>query len=220
MAAWVSAGATVALALLATVLAVVGVRLHGVHARRAALAEQRWLDHRAERDRAQAELVAAWPISERETFQKVVQRGVVGAAVRNASALPVYDVEIVYHDPPAAWAATRWVRVVPPAGAPEVYAGFDSEETVGEPSRGRVNPDGSIRLAASAQMAVELRFTDAGGRRWQRDAHGALACLGAAPVGGAGAAPPDDDPDDPTAPAAGRDPADGAPGRVTDRSPA
>ncbi|MER7278911.1 hypothetical protein ABT369_31185 [Dactylosporangium sp. NPDC000244] len=125
-------------------------------------------------DRRDAERVCAWAVSERETFEKIITRGVVGAAVRNAGQAPVYDVEIVFHDPPAAWTAIRRVRIVPPGEQPEVYAGFDQEQTDGPVDRDRINDDGTIRLAPSADMHVELRFTDASGRRWQRDDKGVL----------------------------------------------
>jgi hypothetical protein len=137
------------------------------------IAQQRLAD-----DRRDAERVCAWAVSERETFEKIITRGVVGAAVRNAGQAPVYDVEIVFRDPPAAWTATRRVRIVPPAEQPEVYAGFDDEATDGPVERDRINEDGTIRLAPSADMHVELRFTDAGGRRWQRDDKGRLNLAG------------------------------------------
>jgi hypothetical protein len=121
--------------------------------------------------------VCAWAVSERETFEKIITRGVVGAAVRNAGQAPVYDLEIIFRDPPAAWTAIRRVRIVPPGEAPEVYAGFDSEETNGAVERERINEDGTIRLAPSADMHIELRFTDLRGRRWQRDEMGVLTLL-------------------------------------------
>jgi hypothetical protein len=54
-------------------------------------AERAEADRRDAGDRAQAEKVAAWPISERETFQRAIERGVVGAAIRNASPMPIYN---------------------------------------------------------------------------------------------------------------------------------
>lgn len=129
--------------------------------------------------RADAERVCAWAVSERETFEKIITRGVVGAAIRNAGQTPVYDLEIVFRDPPAAWTAIRRVRIVPPAEQPEVYAGFDEENTDGPVERDRINEDGTIRLAPSADMHVELRFTDSRGRRWQRDDKGVLNQVGA-----------------------------------------
>lgn len=128
--------------------------------------------------RADAERVCAWAVSERETFEKIITRGVVGAAIRNAGGTPVYDLEIVFRDPPAAWTALRRVRIVPPSEQPEVYAGFDEENTDGPVERDRINEDGTIRLAPSADMHVELRFTDSRGRRWQRDDHGILTQVG------------------------------------------
>lgn len=128
--------------------------------------------------RADAERVCAWAVSERETFEKIITRGVVGAAVRNAGQTPVYDLEIVFKDPPAAWTAIRRVRIVPPSEQPEVYAGFDEEHTDGPVDRDRINDDGTIRLAPSADMHVELRFTDSRSRRWQRDDRGVLTQVG------------------------------------------
>jgi len=91
--------------------------------------------------------------------------------------MKVYDVELVYRDTPAAWIAVRHVGTVPPASAAEVYAGFDEERTEGVPDPSRVNPDGSIKLAPSAAMAVEIRFTDGLGVRWSRDSAGVLTQL-------------------------------------------
>lgn len=145
----------------------------GADAARALFDERRLAESRAD-----AERVCAWAVSERETFEKIITRGVVGAAVRNAGQTPVYDMEIVFRDPPAAWTAIRRVRIVPPSESPDVYAGFDEEETSGPVDRERINQDGTIRLAPSADMHVELRFTDARGRRWRRDDHGELTLQG------------------------------------------
>jgi hypothetical protein len=150
------------------------LKMHVVLVRRFALVETWFLAYRHQQWRAQADLVCAWPVSERETFEKIITRGVVGAAVRNASQTPVYEVELIYRDPDAAWTAIKRVRQVPPSDAPEVYAGFDEEETKGEPSPDRINEDGTIRLAPSADMHLELRFTDTLGRRWIRDDRGQL----------------------------------------------
>jgi hypothetical protein len=174
------------LGLVAAVLAV-AVAAAGVYvawlalqaARRAgAVAAQLLAAYRLAEDRADAERVCAWAVSERETFERIITRGVVGAAVRNAAQTPVYDLELVFRDPPAAWTAVRRVRIVPPGDEPEVYAGFDEEHTDGPVDRERINEDGTIRLAPSADMHIELRFTDARGRRWQRDETGRLNLLG------------------------------------------
>jgi hypothetical protein len=125
-------------------------------------------------ERAQALLIAAWPISERETFQKAIARGVVGAAIRNASPMPIYHVEIVYRDVGAAWSATRRLHIVPPADEPQICAGFDEEEQTGTPAPERVNKDGSVKLVPSAEMRVEIRFIDTYGRGWSRDDNGVL----------------------------------------------
>jgi hypothetical protein len=174
----VSTWLSFAVAVLAALLA--GAALFLVHrgqraaGDRFATAERWYREWHEERVSAQATLVCAWPVSERETFEKVITRGVVGAAVRNASQMPVYQVEIRYHDPDAAWTAVRRLVRVPPDGAPQVFAGFDEEHTEGAPSPERVNDDGSIRLAPSADMLVELRFTDGNGRRWVRHTSGDL----------------------------------------------
>jgi hypothetical protein len=101
----------------------------------------------------------------------------VGAAVRNGSASPVYELELVYRDPEAAWTAVKRIPMVPPAEAAEVYAGFDEDKTDGDPHPDRINADGTIRLATSAQMRLELRFTDQQGRRWVRDERGVLSLV-------------------------------------------
>jgi hypothetical protein len=125
-------------------------------------------------ERQQATLVAAWPISERETFQKAIERGVVGAAIRNASPMPIYNVDIIYRDPGAAWSAIRRLHIVAPSDEPQIFAGFDEEATTGVPAPERVNEDGSVKLLPSAEMRVEIRFADTLGRRWRRDDNGVL----------------------------------------------
>jgi hypothetical protein len=125
-------------------------------------------------ERAQAALVAAWPLSERETFQKAIERGVVGAAIRNGSPMPIYNVEIIYRDPGAAWTAIRRIHIVPPSDEPHIFAGFDEETSTGTPAPDRLNKDGSVKLLPSAEMQVEIRFVDILGRRWRRDDNGVL----------------------------------------------
>ncbi len=171
---WLSAIAAVLTLVLAATLA--WFAFHGQRAmvRRLDLVEDLTRREADQRARSQAQRVVAWAVSERETYESLLRRGIVGAAVRNASEAPVYDVELIYNDPPAAWTAIRYVGMVPPSGAADVHAGFDVEHTHGEPEPSRVNPDGSIRLAASAEMAVEVRFTDARGTRWSRDSAGTL----------------------------------------------
>jgi len=175
MASWITAfAAVVALVLAAFTLRTVR-GMQRTLAERFGVVRDWYEAARLDRWRAQASMVCAWPVSERETFEKIITRGVVGAAVRNASEVPVYDVEIVYRDPDAAWTATKRVRMVPPGAAAEVYAGFDEDETDGEPHPERINEDGTIRLAPSADMRLELRFTDAQGRHWIRRDTGVLA---------------------------------------------
>jgi hypothetical protein len=174
MASWIIACAASLVAVLAALMVLVALTMHGAQKRRFAVVES-WVEaYRLEQWRAQADRVCAWPVSERATFEKIITRGVVGAAVRNGSASPVYQVELVYHDPDAAWTAVKRITILPPADSPEVYAGFDEDTTEGDPSPERVNADGTIRLAASADMHLEVRFTDGQGRRWVRDRQGVL----------------------------------------------
>jgi hypothetical protein len=177
MAAWVTAFAALLAALVAALGLLVVWTMQRTLLRRFRVVEGWYLAYRDERWRAQADLVSAWPVSERETFEKIITRGVVGAAVRNGSASPVYELELVYRDPEAAWTAVKRVPMVAPAETAEVYAGFDEDKTDGDPHPDRVNADGTIRLAASAQMRLELRFTDQQGRRWVRDERGILATV-------------------------------------------
>ena len=174
MAAWITAVAALLAAVVAALVLLVVWKVQRTLVGHFRVLEQWYLGFREERWRAQADLVSAWPVSERETFEKIITRGVVGAAVRNGSASPVYELELVYRDPEAAWTAVKRVPMVPPAEAAEVYAGFDEDKTEGDPHPDRVNADGTIRLAASAQMRLELRFTDQQGRRWVRDERGRL----------------------------------------------
>lgn len=171
---WLSAVAAVLTVGLAAAFAVVALRAQRALVSQLRLMEDLYIRDAEQRARSQAQLVAAWPVSERSTYESLLRRGIVGAAVRNGSELPVYHVELVYRDSPAAWIAVRQVGTVPPAATPEVYAGFDEERTEGTPDPSRVNSDGSIKLAPSAAMAVEIRFTDGLGVRWSRDATGVL----------------------------------------------
>jgi hypothetical protein len=175
MAAWLTAFAALLAALVAVLVLLVVRTMQQTLMRRFRVVEEWYFAYRDERWRAQADLVSAWPVSERETFEKIITRGVVGAAVRNGSASPVYELELVYRDPDAAWTAVKRIPMVPPGDTAEVYAGFDEDKTDGDPQPERINADGTIRLAASAQMRLELRFTDQQGRRWIRDERGVLA---------------------------------------------
>jgi hypothetical protein len=171
---WLSAVAALLTLVLAAVLAWLALRGQRTLVGRLGLIEDLYIRDSGQRARSQARLVAAWPVSERETYESVLRRGIVGAAVRNASESPVYDVELVFQDPPAAWTAVRHVGMVPPANEADVHAGFDEEHTDGVPDPSRVNADGSIRLAPSAAMLVEIRFTDGRGTRWSRGPSGVL----------------------------------------------
>jgi hypothetical protein len=171
---WLSAVTAVLTFGLVVVLVVLGHRVLRAVSTRLALVEELYRRDTDQRARGQAQLVCAWPVSEKETYQSVIKRGIVGAAVRNASDSPVYHVEIVYYDRPAAWTATRRIRMIAPAAEPDVHPGFDEEATEGTPDPERVNADGTIRLAPSADMSIELRFTDGRGTRWIRSESGNL----------------------------------------------
>jgi hypothetical protein len=171
---WLSAIAALLTLVFAATLVWLALRGQQAMVRRLDLVEDLTRREAEQRARAQAQRVSAWAVSERETYESLLRRGIVGAAVRNASESPVYDVELVYSDPPAAWTAIRYVGMVPPSGEADVFAGFDVEHTHGGPDPARINSDGSIRLAPSAEMSVEVRFTDARGTRWSRDASGTL----------------------------------------------
>jgi hypothetical protein len=172
---WLSAVAAVLTLGFAVVLVVYGYRGQRTLVDRLTVVEELYRRDTDQRSRSQAELVCAWPVSEKETFQSVIKRAIVGAAVRNASDGPVYDVELVYFDRPAAWTAVQRLRIVPPGAAPEVYAGFEEEGKTGDaPHPDRINADGSISLAPSTGMSLELRFTDGRGIRWARREDGSL----------------------------------------------
>jgi hypothetical protein len=174
LALWLSAVAAVLTFGLAVYLVVLGLRVRRATEARLGMVEELFRRDTDARARSQAQAVCAWPVSERETYQSVIKRGIVGAAVRNGSEAPVYNVELVYHDRPAAWAAVHRLRMVRPSAEAEVHAGFDEERTLGTADPERVNPDGSVRLAPSADMSLELRFTDGRGKRWLRDEAGEL----------------------------------------------
>src|SRR3954469_16405129 len=132
-------------------------------------------------ERAQAQLVAAWPLSETAAFQRAIARGVVGAAVRNSSPMPIYDVEIEYADEGAGWSAVRRLHIIAPSDEPHVVAGFDEEDNSGTPAPDRINKDGSVKLVPSAEMRVRIRFADTYGQRWSRDDNGILIPIEPAP---------------------------------------
>jgi hypothetical protein len=175
---WISAIASLLTVAVAGLAVVTAGRALRANSRRTELMEELVRRREAEQDRHQADLVAAWPVSEHDTFQKVITRGIVGAAIRNASSMPIYYAEITYRDDEAAWSAVRQIQTVAPGDEPQVFAGFDRETSTGTPKPERINQDGSVRLSSSAHMKVELRFTDAQGRGWCRDDLGILTPLG------------------------------------------
>src|SRR5688572_29175458 len=142
---WLSVVAAVLTLVFAVVLVVLGYRGQRAVVQRLTVVEELYRRDTDQRSNTQAELGCAWPVSEQETFKSVIKRGIVGAAVRNASDSPVYDVELRYVDRPAGWTAVNRIKMVPPGNTPDVYAGFEEEGTTGErPHPDRINTDGSI----------------------------------------------------------------------------
>ena len=64
------------------------------------------------------------------------------SGTQHPSESPVYDVELIYNDPPAAWTGIRYVGMVAPSGEADVYAGLVVEHTHGVPDASRVNCGG------------------------------------------------------------------------------
>jgi hypothetical protein len=94
-----------------------------------------------------------------------------GAVVRNASRLPVFDVQVVFYEvndpggtsvwtPKPRWTASRRFRVIPP----DQTRRLDLPQTV-------LNTDEECN---DDVFVVGVTFTDANGVRWMRDARGAL----------------------------------------------
>ncbi|MEU6563909.1 hypothetical protein [Nocardia nova] len=135
-------------------------------------ARRTWNKAAEEARRKQAELVAAW-----------VQDG-SGAdfrcCVRNASDLPIYDVDVVINGYGeivvkclAEWSASV---VAPKADGPRWTILRDEAERTRGPNvvEGEIDTRGVL----AHDLLAEIRFTDAAGRRWRRDDSGLLGEFG------------------------------------------
>lgn len=150
---WITAAATVGALIAAAVAAIIAWRVH-VH-------------NQTEKRAEQATRVAAWlgwrtvaPVS---ASQRAYEPN-SGCVLLNSSALPVYDVVIVY-----------WLL----GGPREVNAGTDHVKLLppGETVRrvpDHVRQEEQRREASHPTTRVEIRFTDASGRRWWRAHNGVL----------------------------------------------
>lgn len=113
-----------------------------------------------EKRRAQADLVAVWT----EVVDSPDAR-TLRIVAQNASATPVFALRIgvVLGAKPV---YARWVRLLPPGGAPQHY---DLKEYAHEQWRRWAAGRGTV-----PEAYVEYTFRDAGGRHWLRDSQGAL----------------------------------------------
>jgi hypothetical protein len=169
---WIQAIATVLALIAASVAAVVAWKVLGVERRRD---RQR----QGAEERAQAEKVAAWPSVVRTDPADPNSAPKWGAAVRNASDLPVYQVHVEYRPiTPGRGQMAIVSEVVPPGDwRPSGRELYPSETRYPNPS---VYPGGStLRRAAQDDLpdrnfVISLRFTDAANRVWHRDRYGVL----------------------------------------------
>lgn len=130
---------------------------------------------RAEADLAerkeQADLVAAWTV-----HQGVDGEGVdLGTYVNNASALPIWDVELDIYAPNGTFREKTGIGVVPPGG---VYRRWSRPVL-----REAVKCEGLTASNASVlgpEYRVAIRFRDAANRQWQRNQYGELRKTGIA----------------------------------------
>jgi hypothetical protein len=128
--------------------------------------------------RRQAEKVTAWYGTEYDAQEDAINDGVF---IRNASELPVYDVHIAWTRAAAReqWAEEAWAdarvlsinfAVLPPEGVPRF--------SYMTPLDGDYRFTELIRGMDKADIAVEIDFRDAAGRRWRRSAEGVLSEIG------------------------------------------
>lgn len=142
-------------------------------------AEQREAERRLESERAaQADLVAVWPeLTPGPTLAFPGSRPFTTepswrVVVSNASALPVYDVEVMAMGPePDRIRGRAYVGIVTPAEPVGVeFPSFDPEERVSTTAdQQRVE-----HLETEADLSVGVRFRDTAGRRWARNGDGVL----------------------------------------------
>ncbi|WP_377322634.1 hypothetical protein ACFJIY_24500 [Pimelobacter simplex] len=169
---WIMAGASLATLIAACVAAAFAGGAYRIEARR----EDRLLDGELKH---QASRVAAWLST--ATFEPVLSgapnykappqvRDVV--RIRNASDLPVTDVVLTYHFQ-RVQIAVEMLDLVPPALEPYVHRVSSATESAwGTAIDLFVDADGPG--VTPPMPTIEIRFTDAAGRRWTRKANGEL----------------------------------------------
>jgi hypothetical protein len=135
--------------------------------------DERAAEERRERDkaerRAQADKVATW--LGRAAPATGVEPRVVGANIKNASDLPVYDVAVSFCHSPAENSNEQ--RLWNPRNTrTDAFMVIPPHETVFE-----VFPPSAIQDAGGLEereWTVTIRFRDAAGVRWERDPYGKL----------------------------------------------
>jgi hypothetical protein len=135
-------------------------------------AEQERAEQREADRRGQADRVAAWfGVWQRSDAPALVADGVV---VMNASALPVYDMDVTFCLPQDLDRDGGWYQ-----GAvgklPERLVTVPPGEQVREKIPGDVRRVGEARAGSKPGWLIAIEFTDAAGARWHRDPRGRLA---------------------------------------------
>lgn len=165
--AWIEAGATVAAVGAAIVAGLYAARAYGIEHRR----DRR---HDDEARVAQAQLVAGWwgegpapagepPEQLRRRAWGLVNKPPEGIFLRNASQVPVVEVDIVVRRPDTKAEIDKiFVGVLPPSATPVFQLASDSAR-----SWYAAMPEGET-------PEVMLFFTDSAGRRWGRMPDGSL----------------------------------------------
>lgn len=152
-----------------TWLATVGAFIAAYFALRAFQAEQDRDERQEQADnRAQAEKVAAWVATVDDTRHPGIPGWTAGFVIRNASELPVYDVDVTLFAGGDSWAVSI-IRVLPPG---------TEEYPVPAPMIANLTEtvDEDLQSSDIVEMtSVILRFRDASGRLWSRDTSGVLA---------------------------------------------
>lgn len=117
---------------------------------------------------AQADSVAAWATTVDHEFAELTVPRSLGAVVRNASSLPVYNLVVTFIGPDGTDRARITVPVFPP--------GEDQFHCPIEPRRPeRQDDEVPVYAESFSEFAVALTFRDTAGRTWVRDQHGQLA---------------------------------------------
>jgi hypothetical protein len=137
-------------------------------------------DRKGTEARAQAERIAAWPSLWEVDDPDDTEPGFVwGAAIRNASDLPAYQVHVQFTPIGGSGGeGTIVIELVPP-GSWRLEGGALSPATGGQSLPAREVTDALPRV-----FQIGLRFMDAAGRTWNRDVRGVLTedRLGAVPL--------------------------------------